>query len=147
MRPLQLIRSVGPTKGGGREALVRCVASVVLLVAAGAPIGCSETDRADVSCPPYIAAGLNVSVANDQSNDPICDALVTARDGSYSETLMPAGTCRYVGAIERAGTYSVLAERTGFAAALTPDLKVVSSGGDCPHVRTVDVAIRLAPAR
>lgn len=121
------------------------MATVVRLVVAGAAIGCSDANRVGLQCPPYIAAGLSVTVANAESNEPICDALVTARDGSYSETLMPGFGCRYSGAIERAGTYSVSAERTGFASALTSDLTVVRTGGDCPHVRTVDVALRLAP--
>jgi hypothetical protein len=104
-------------------------------------------DRADVLCAPYVAIGLSAAVSNDQTNEPICDAVVTARDGSYSEVLMPTSGCRYAGAIERAGTYSVSAERTGFASALASELKVVGTGGDCPHVRTVAVTLRLAPAK
>lgn len=125
---------------------MRFVASAVLLVVAGAAIGCSGAGREDIVCAPYIATGLSVTVVNSQSSVPICDARVTARDGSYTETLGPGVTCSYQGAIERAGTYSVSAERSGFAGALTSDVRVVSTGGDCPHVRTAAVTLRLVPA-
>jgi hypothetical protein len=126
---------------------LRSLPSVVFLVVAGAAVGCSETHTGGLACPPYIAAGLSVSVANDQSNDPICDARVIARDGGYSETLVPGFACRHTGAIERAGTYSVSVERAGFAPALVSNLEVVSSAGECPHVRTVEVVIRLVPVQ
>ncbi len=118
---------------------------LVLSAIAIAAIGCPDADP--VICPTYVANGLSVSVLNDQTGQPICDATVTAREGAYSETLMGgvgADGCRYVGAIERVGTYSVEAQRSGFSPATVSNLEVVSSGGDCPHVQTVGVVIRLS---
>lgn len=137
--------------GGWREASMTST-TVVLLCAAGATaMGCSSANPGQPSCLPYIAYGLGVSVASDQGGALICDAVVSAREGTYSETLMPntdsAGLCRYLGAIERAGTYSVHAEHAGFSSDTVADIKVVSSGGDCPHVRPVEVTIRLRPVK
>jgi hypothetical protein len=124
----------------------------MLLLAAGATlVGCSAANPDEHSCAPYIAYGLGVRVANDQTGAVICDAVVTAREGTYVETLTAhaysGSLCDYIGAIERAGTYSLHAEHAGFSPATASGITVVRSGGDCPHVRSVDVSIRLAPIR
>ena len=63
-------------------------------------------------CKAYAAAGLVVTVRA-ASGAPVCDATVTAIDGSYSEVLQPNGgdpsRCNYVGAYERKGTYELRA--------------------------------------
>ncbi len=118
----------------------------VLVLAAAAAAGCSD---GAVVCAPYFAYGLTVTVVSGRTGERICDAVVVAREGTYSETLAvgdPGGGCRYIGAPERAGRYSVHAERVGFLPTTVSDMKVVTSGGDCPHVRPVYGLIRLVPA-
>jgi hypothetical protein len=61
--------------------------------------------------------GLAVSVLSRSTGARICDATVVISDGSYRETLAPglfdstaeATQCNYIGAGERAGTYTVVA--------------------------------------
>jgi len=97
-----------------------------------------------VACTAIAQAGLDVSVINEQNGQGICDATVTAEDGTYREAL-PAFSCRFVGAYERPGTYVVRAERTGFVTREVTNVRVTMMTGDCPHVETVRVQIRLAP--
>ncbi len=94
-----------------------------------------------MNCDLSLRFGLNVTVqASDQT--PICDATVTAVDGTYTETLMPlpGGDCAYVGAGERAGTYRIRAEKTGFMAAERAG--VVVEDGEC-HVEGQNVELTL----
>ena len=104
--------------------------------------GCDSSPT--VACAAIAQAGLDVSVINEQNGQGICDASVTAQDGTYREVL-PAFSCRFVGAYERPGTYVVRAERTGFLTREVTDVRVTMQVGDCPHVETVRVQIRLAP--
>ena len=116
---------------------------VTLLMAVVLTIsGCESSPT--VACAAIAQAGLDVSVINEQNGQGICDATVTAEDGTYREAL-PAFSCRFVGAYERPGTYVVRAERTGFVTREVTDVRVTMQVGDCPHVETVRVQIRLAP--
>ncbi len=130
---------------------MRKTRAMLLLAAGSTLLGCSAANSHGHSCAPYIAYGLGVRVADDQTGAVVCDAVVTAREGTYVETLTAhtysGSLCDYIGAIERAGTYSLHAERAGFSPATVSGITVVRSGGDCPHVRSVEVAIRLAPVR
>jgi hypothetical protein len=88
-------------------------------------------------CPPATDAGLRVAVADD-AGAPLCDATVTARDGSYSEQLF-AYDCVYTGALERTGTYTVSAAQ----GERRTDVQAVKvTGGPCT-VRTTDLKVLL----
>jgi len=105
--------------------------------------GCS-----DRVCTTEFVYGLNVIVLNDHTGARICDAAVTARDGSYLENLQPvewsgAGNCQYQGAGERPGTYTVRAEAAGFAPSTVADVRISDNG--C-HVEPVNRTLRLVPA-
>jgi carboxypeptidase family protein len=108
--------------------------------------GCDFTCRA--LC--VIAVGLDVGVANAATGAPICDATVTAIDGSYSEELQPTTDgrgCRFWGASSRPGIYSVRAERQGFLPMTLSRVKVgAGKGGCCPGLETAHREIRLPPA-
>ena len=104
--------------------------------------GCDSSPG--MACAAIAKAGLDVSVINEQNGQGICDATVTAEDGTYREAL-PAFSCRFVGAYERQGTYVVRAERAGFVTREVTNVRVTMMTGDCPHVETVRVQIRLAP--
>jgi hypothetical protein len=107
--------------------------------------GCAEGPTS-VACPAYAAAGLAVSVSNAADGQPICDAAVTATDGTYSEQLFGVA-CAFTGAAERPGTYLVRASRPGFVPGEVASVRVVMGGGQCPHVIETQVAIRLTPER
>jgi hypothetical protein len=106
---------------------------------------CSPRDDG-VLCTTIAAAGLSVGVANEQTSQALCDATVTATEGSYSETLFPNG-CRYLGAWERPGTYRVRAEAAGFVSKTVDEVRVVMGSGQCPHVKEVQLDIPLTPSR
>jgi hypothetical protein len=92
--------------------------------------------------------GLVIFVVANQTNAQVCNAMVTAGDGTYTETLRRAdahgGGCRYQGASERAGTYSVRAEAAGFHPALVPSVHVRLTTDGC-HVEPARVTIPLLP--
>jgi carboxypeptidase family protein len=101
-------------------------------------------DSPTIACTAIAKAGLEVRVINDQTQQEICDATVTAIDGNNRETLT-SSSCRFIGAFERPGTYVIRAERSGFASREVPDVRVVMGTGDCPHVETVSLKIGLRP--
>ena len=70
-------------------------------------------DRTPVACAEYAAAGLGVSVSDAATGQPICDAMVTAFEGAYSEQLFGVA-CSFSGAYERPGTYVIRAKGQGF---------------------------------
>jgi hypothetical protein len=113
----------------------------VLFVATFSLSGCDSITDA---CPAIAYAGLDVSVVNEQNGQGICDATVVASEGTYQETLR-GFPCKFVGAFERPGTYVVRAERTGFVTREVTNVRVTKLTGDCPHVETVSVLIRLSP--
>jgi hypothetical protein len=104
--------------------------------------GCDSSPT--VACPAIAQAGLDVSVINELNGQGICDASVTAVDGMYRESL-PGFSCRFVGAYERPGTYTLRAERAGYATREVTNVSVTMGTGDCPHVQTASVVIRLTP--
>jgi uncharacterized protein YfaS (alpha-2-macroglobulin family) len=97
-----------------------------------------------------IAVGLDVGVTDDQTGAPICDATVTAIDGSYSEELQKttdARGCRFRGAFSRPGVYSVRAERDGFLPMTRENVRVLMGKERCcPGVVTAHLEIPLPPA-
>jgi len=121
---------------------------MVLLVTATAAVTSSCSNEFDGACTPNMVFGLQIHVENAQSEAPICDAVVTAREGAYLETLVPSVSynagCYYFGASERAGTYSLRAEAAGFSPNVLANVRVRVPGGDC-HVETVRTSIRLVP--
>jgi hypothetical protein len=111
----------------------------VILLVVGLFQGCkAET----VACTPSMETGLLVDVLDAGTGQPICDAVVTAIDGSYSERLDTHGGCQYLGAFERAGHYDVLAEREGFQSQRASNVEVRMGTSGCHVVRT-DLTIQL----
>lgn len=98
--------------------------------------GCGSQD-----CSSVALSGLSVRV-QDASGAEVCDATVTATDGDYSEVLSSGGTaqdCVFSGAVERRGTYTVIAEAAGVTGTV-PDVKIRSD--EC-HVITEEVTVKL----
>jgi hypothetical protein len=89
-------------------------------------------------CTQELHAGLSVTVA-DAIGAPVCDAVVTAREGTFSQQLMRGAGCIYSGAYERTGTYSVevVARSTSKT---VPNLVVTAD--EC-HVNTLAVTIMI----
>ena len=123
------------------EGLVSKRLVVFVFAAAAVQSGCE--DGVQGLCPPYPGVGLVVTVVNDQTGEPICDAVVTAQaqNGSAPWTMSAApARCEHTGS--GAGTYSVRAERPGFDPASVL-VRVASTGGECPIAIETPVTIRL----
>jgi hypothetical protein len=116
--------------------------ALLVLLSAGA-LSCGQ-DGLSGACTAHAAVGLTVDVTNAATTEPLCDAKVTATDGAYSEQLL-AAACSYAGAIERPGTYTVRAERSGFVAKEVGGVQVVMGRGQCPHVQEVRLPMALVP--
>lgn len=119
---------------------------MVTLAVAAAAVGSGCEDRQTL-CPPYPGVGLVVTVVNDQTSEPICDAVVTAQaqDGGAPWT-MTASTSRCTYGGTGSGTYSVRAERTGFSS-VSVLVRVARTRGECPIAVETPVTIRLVALR
>lgn len=106
---------------------------------------CGKDGPPEVACTLEARLGLSVVVLNSQSGARICDATVTATDGSYSETLTNhfgnTANCTYSGASERAGSYSITAEKTGFAEQTQDNIVVLE--GECHITPAEQVTLSL----
>jgi hypothetical protein len=102
-------------------AAVIMIAVVILVVS----IGVSSSRNCDKSA----SASLTVALTN-SSGSAICDAEVTATDGSETFILEPVG-CSYAGPWERAGTYLIRASHGGQMLISEPTRV---SSGEC-HVK------------
>jgi len=99
-------------------------------------------DPGGPACTALYAYGLNVTVKDDATSMPICDAVVTAVDGAYTETLQNqslGSDCTYVGAGERAGNYTITATKSGF---MNATQNAVVTADSC-HVKGVAVMLRM----
>ncbi len=96
------------------------VASSVLIL--GCPLGLLPPDGG-FACTQVFVYGVNLTV-QDGAGDPVTGATVTLTSGQFSETMMERSPGEYVGAGERAGTYSVRIEADGFASETLTDIVV-----------------------
>jgi len=92
-----------------------------------------------VSCTDQYVYGLTVNVVDD-AGDALCGATVTLTEGDYEEVLEESTDCAYIGAGERAGTYSLTVEKEGYTSAGVSEVVI---GEDECHVlpETVDVTL------
>ena len=100
------------------------------------------------ACTDEFRFGLTVSVVDSQTGAALCNAVVTATDGSYSETLKTVGQllnaevgnqCVLYGAGERAGTYTLDAKAEGRESRTTGIIVF----HDACHVVPRDVTLKL----
>jgi hypothetical protein len=101
--------------------------------------GCGLTD---VVCTDEAIASLNVTVVDSASADPLMGAVVWVEDGVYQDTL-EGGNGTWYGPWERAGTYDVHVQHSGFRSWSTSDVTVEQ--GRC-HVRPRSLTARLQAA-
>ncbi len=105
-------------------------------------VGCPPVNTG-VVCTEIFVYGLNVTIT-DGNGDPVSGGTLTLVDGDYTEIMMeidPMGQSGvYVGAGERAGTYSLTIEADGFD---TVTLDEITIGADECHVIPVELALSL----
>jgi hypothetical protein len=86
--------------------------------------------------------GLSATVKDANTDQRIDDAILTLREGDYTEvmTLLPNGT--YVGANERPGTYDLTIEVPGVATDTISKIVITADDG---HVRNRPLSIQVLP--
>ena len=96
-----------------------------------------------VICTEIFIYGLNVTVT-DGNGDPVSGAALTLVEGDYTEIMMEIDAMGqpgvYVGAGERAGTYSLTIEADGFDTVTLDDITI--DADEC-HVIPVGLALSL----
>ena len=116
---------------------------VPILAAAGCqtgPGGGGNDDR--IACTEIFVYGVNVSVT-DEADEPVTGAVLTLTDGDYSKTMQELAEGGYVGAGERAGTYTLIVEADGFEPATIEG--IIVDADEC-HVIPQARAITLSPS-
>ena len=108
-----------------------CIASIALFHACMSSVDCDHKAK----------PGLDVEVRDAQDGTAICDAIVSATGQGITHTISSAPSCRYIGLLDRAGTFVVLAERDGYQSNGT---EVIVERGDC-GVHTEAITIHLEP--
>jgi hypothetical protein len=107
-------------------------------------VGC-DSPADPVICTAIAVDAIVVTVVDGASNQRICDATVTAVEGSFSQVLrpFPAGIeCTYSGPTERAGSYEVRVAKAGYSPVTTSNVRVTAD--EC-HVIPVKLTVRLPP--
>ena len=94
-------------------------------------------------CTANFAYGVNATVTDAVTGEPVADATLILSAGSYQETMQAFPDGDFVGAGERAGTYTLTASAPGYQD-LTID-SIVVTADEC-HVRGVHVDVPLQPA-
>ena len=105
-------------------------------------VGC-DSPADPVICTAIAVDAIVVTVLDGASNQRICDATVTAVEGSFRQELrgFPAGTdCTYSGPTERAGVYEVRVAKSGYVPATMTNVRVTAD--EC-HVIPVRLTVTL----
>lgn len=87
----------------------------VTALTAGLSIGdCITIIPGPTVCTDQFVYGISVTLLEENGGDPITNAVLTLRDGSYTEVMDEVSDGVYVGAGERAGSYTLTIEKAGF---------------------------------
>lgn len=109
--------------------------------------GCLELSGPE-ACTAEWVPGLDVSVERTDTGEPLADALVVARDGTFADsarTRLPPGDSGSAAARlahERSGEYDVTVQKDGYEPSVRHDVRVEEN--DC-HVETMELTVGLAP--
>ncbi len=95
------------------------------------------------ACTTEFRYGLTVEVTSAATGAPITNATLTLTEGSYVEAMERFPTGDYVGAGERAGTYTLTAEASGFQTKTVSNIVVTAD--EC-HVKGVRLEVELEPS-
>ncbi|MBN1490638.1 MAG: carboxypeptidase regulatory-like domain-containing protein [Phycisphaerae bacterium] len=115
-----------------------------LLLVAGLPLAECRVIDDPVVCTDIFVYGINVTLTDADTGAPIAGATLTLTEGTYSEILEAfPGSGQYVGAGERAGTYTLTADADGYESKTVTNIVI---GADECHVIPVVLTIELTPA-
>lgn len=118
----------------------------IFLLLACTPFLLATTCEDDINCTQEARAGLNITVKDAVTDEFLTSGVtVIAQDGSYTETLenFPNDeTALFVGAWERAGSYTVTVSKEGYQT-YTSEIIVVTA--DICHVIPQQITVDLQP--
>lgn len=100
-------------------------------------------DTGPIACTLLYAYGLSATVADANTGAAITNATLTLTDGAYQETMQTFPSGDYVGAGERAGTYTLTASAPGYQDKTIPNIVVTR---DQCHVMGVHVDVQMQPS-
>ena len=95
-----------------------------------------------IVCTLVYVYGINGSVTDADTGEPIDGATLTLKDGFYQEQMQSSQNGGFAGAGERAGTYSLTAVAPGYQTKKIDDIVVTA---DQCHVHGVNVDVELEP--
>ena len=117
---------------------------LVLLTTGLLPVqNCINRINGPIACTALYAYGVSSTVTSAQNGAKIDNATLTLRDGEYVEVMQHIFDGEYVGAGERAGTYTLTAVAPGFQPQVVENIVVTAD--EC-HVKGVRVDVQLDPA-
>lgn len=95
-----------------------------------------------IACTALYAYGVSATVTDQETGSPIDDATLTLIDGAYQEDMQSYQNGEFVGAGERAGTYTLTASAPGYQSQTIENIDVTA---DVCHVHGVHIEIELSP--
>lgn len=101
---------------------------------------CGGCFDGNVACTDMFAYGVNVTLTDADTGEPVTGATLTLTEGDYTEVMDELEEGSFAGAGERAGTYSLVVEVAGFETVTIGDITVDED--EC-HVIPVSRAIEL----
>ena len=118
---------------------MRTFRSALLIIS----LSCVACDSSPIACTLLYAYGITATVTDPTNGGAIPNATLTLTDGSYQETMQHFGSDDYVGAGERAGTYTLTASAPGYEDKTIPNIVVTR---DQCHVMGVHVDVQMQPS-
>ena len=95
-----------------------------------------------IACTALYAYGVSATVTDQETGAPIDNATLTLVDGAYEEDMESYQSGEFVGAGERAGTYTLTADAPGYQSRTIEDIVVTA---DVCHVHGVHLDVELSP--
>ena len=119
----------------------RALLSLALLMAGTSALPACEYGAA---CTTEYRWGVNLTIRDARTQQPITTATATLVDGAYRETItLQSFATSYLGAGEREGTYTLTVTAPGYQPSTA---RTVTVTGDECHVRPVSVTVDLTPS-
>ena len=114
------------------------------ILAATVPFtNCLPQQPGGTVCTDLYAYGVSVTVTDAGTGQPVTNATLTLTDGAYTEVMQYIPTGDYVGAGERAGTYTLTAGAPGYQSQTIENIVVTAD--EC-HVQGVHRNVALGPS-
>jgi hypothetical protein len=138
------LAAVKPMARASFKSGVRLVSVLAAGVGSAACSSSANPQQPGRLCTDIAVWSFRVHVEDSSTGAQICDANVTASDGSVDTPLEPLGgsDCLYVGVAEQLGTFQITTAKAGYRTSAT--MLTVDQSDGC-HVITEDTVVSLDP--